>query len=208
MLALLATAGYAQHGRLLGRRRTIGAWPLSTRSGQGDHVGRGRWRHGPRGCCVARWAAGLCAHLWQLRRGTARTDGQTMVVIDIAQQKWWGPWISDTRAAAHAHLRTKNGLLYVTTELDHTVTIIDPKTLKILGSIPTGQPETTCCHLARRPARLHGQRGAGHGFRAGHGRAQDDQSHSHFQQYATHLDFEGRPVGVYRRPDQAAPGGD
>ena len=36
----------------------------------------------------------------------------------------------------------KDGLLYVTTELDQTITIIDPKTLKIVGSIPTGQPES------------------------------------------------------------------
>ena len=34
------------------------------------------------------------------------------------------------------------GMLYVTTELDKTITIIDPKTLKIVGAIPTGQPES------------------------------------------------------------------
>jgi DNA-binding beta-propeller fold protein YncE len=33
-------------------------------------------------------------------------------------------------------------LLYVTTELDHSVTVIDPKTHKIVGSVPTGQPES------------------------------------------------------------------
>ena len=36
----------------------------------------------------------------------------------------------------------KDGLLYVTTELDQTITVIDPKTLKIVGSIPTGQAES------------------------------------------------------------------
>ena len=36
----------------------------------------------------------------------------------------------------------KDGLLYVTTELDKSITVIDPKTLKIVGSIPTGQPES------------------------------------------------------------------
>jgi YVTN family beta-propeller protein len=34
------------------------------------------------------------------------------------------------------------GLLYVTTELDQTISIIDPKTLKIIGTVPTGQPES------------------------------------------------------------------
>ena len=36
----------------------------------------------------------------------------------------------------------KNGMLYVTTELDQAIAIIDPKTLKIVGQIPTGQPES------------------------------------------------------------------
>jgi YVTN family beta-propeller protein len=36
----------------------------------------------------------------------------------------------------------KDGLVYVTTELDHSVTVVDPKTLKIVGSIPTGQAES------------------------------------------------------------------
>lgn len=35
-----------------------------------------------------------------------------------------------------------DGLLYVTTELDRSVTIIDPKTLKIAGKIPTGQDQS------------------------------------------------------------------
>ena len=36
----------------------------------------------------------------------------------------------------------RNGLLYVTTELSDSVTVIDPHTLSIVGSIPTGQPES------------------------------------------------------------------
>ena len=39
----------------------------------------------------------------------------------------------------------KDGLLYVTTELDKTITIIDPKTLKVLGALPTGQEQS---HMA------------------------------------------------------------
>jgi YVTN family beta-propeller protein len=39
-------------------------------------------------------------------------------------------------------MNPNDGLLYVTTELDHTVTIIDPKTLKLVGTIPTGQDES------------------------------------------------------------------
>ncbi len=43
----------------------------------------------------------------------------------------------------------KNGLLYVTTELDNSVTIIDPHTLKIVGSVPTGQPESHMLAITR-----------------------------------------------------------
>jgi DNA-binding beta-propeller fold protein YncE len=32
-----------------------------------------------------------------------------------------------------------DGMLYVTTELDKTLTIIDPRTMKVVGAIPTGQ---------------------------------------------------------------------
>ena len=36
----------------------------------------------------------------------------------------------------------KDGLLYVTTERDYALTLIDPKTRKVVGAIPTGQPES------------------------------------------------------------------
>ena len=45
---------------------------------------------------------------------------------------------------AYAHIvrswdNSKNALLYVTTELDDSITIIDPATLKVIGVVPTGQ---------------------------------------------------------------------
>ena len=36
----------------------------------------------------------------------------------------------------------KSGLLYVTTELDHSVSIVDTKARKVIGAIPTGQSES------------------------------------------------------------------
>ena len=75
--------------------------------------------------------------------GKPGTNGHEMVVIDIAAGKVVGN--VDFGHEVRPHLPVfgpKNGLLYVTTELDKTVTIIDPKTLKIVGSIPTGQPES------------------------------------------------------------------
>ena len=80
--------------------------------------------------------------------GKPGSDGRTMVVIDVAARK-----IVDTVDFGHAvrpHLPVlgppvaghPDGLLYVTTELDKAVAILDPKSFKILGSIPTGQAES------------------------------------------------------------------
>ena len=75
--------------------------------------------------------------------GKPGTDGNNIVVMDVAAQKLVGNIQFDHGVRPHcAVFGPKDGLLYVTTELDHAVTIIDPKTLKIVGSIPTGQPES------------------------------------------------------------------
>jgi DNA-binding beta-propeller fold protein YncE len=75
--------------------------------------------------------------------GKAGTDGRNMVVIDIASRKIVGDVDFGHGVRPHCPVfdRTR-GLLYVTTELDQTISIIDPKTLKIVGTIPTGQPES------------------------------------------------------------------
>lgn len=75
--------------------------------------------------------------------GSPGTDGRNMVVIDIAAHKVVGNL--DFGHGVRPHLPVvgpKDGLLYVTTELDNAVTIVDPRTLKIVGSIPTGQAES------------------------------------------------------------------
>jgi YVTN family beta-propeller protein len=75
--------------------------------------------------------------------GKPGTNGRNMMVIDIASHKAVGD--VDFGHEVRPHLPVfgpEDGLLYVTTELDKTVTIIDPKTLKIVGSIPTGQEQS------------------------------------------------------------------
>ncbi|MBV8551687.1 MAG: beta-propeller fold lactonase family protein [Acidobacteriaceae bacterium] len=75
--------------------------------------------------------------------GKPGTDGQNMVVIDIAQRKVVGNVDFGHGVRPHCPVfGPKDGLLYVTTELDKTISVIDPKTLKIIGSIPTEQPES------------------------------------------------------------------
>ncbi len=75
--------------------------------------------------------------------GKPGTDGRNMVVVDIASRKVVGNLDFGHGVRPHcAIVGPKDGMLYVTTELDQAIAIIDPKTLKIVGSIPTNQRES------------------------------------------------------------------
>ena len=75
--------------------------------------------------------------------GKPGTDGRNIVVIGVASHKIVGNIEFSHGVRPHcAVFGPRDGLLYVTTELEHSITIIDPRTLKIVGSIPTGQPES------------------------------------------------------------------
>jgi YVTN family beta-propeller protein len=75
--------------------------------------------------------------------GLPGTDGRNMVVIDIAAQRVVASVDFGHGVRPHMPLLgPKDGLLYVTTELDNAVTLVDPRTLKIVGSIPTGAAQS------------------------------------------------------------------
>jgi YVTN family beta-propeller protein len=75
--------------------------------------------------------------------GKPGTDGSQIAVIDLATRKVTHNIKFDHGVRPHcAVFGPKDGMLYVTTELDKTITIIDPKTYKVTGTIPTGQPES------------------------------------------------------------------
>jgi YVTN family beta-propeller protein len=75
--------------------------------------------------------------------GKPGTDGSNIVVIDIASRKVVGNIDFGHGVRPHcAAFGPKDGLLYVSTEIEKSISIIDPKTLKIVGSVPTGQPES------------------------------------------------------------------
>ena len=75
--------------------------------------------------------------------GKPGTDGKSIVVVDVASKRVTGHVEFDHGVRPHCPvIGPKDGLLYVTTELDKTITIIDPATLKIVGTIPTDQPES------------------------------------------------------------------
>ena len=75
--------------------------------------------------------------------GRPGTDGRTMVVVDVPTHT-----IKSTVDFGHGvrpHCPVYDAgrdLLYVTTELDQSISIIDPHTLKIVGAIPTKQAES------------------------------------------------------------------
>jgi len=75
--------------------------------------------------------------------GKPGIDGHEMLVIDLPSKQ-----IVDHIDFGHGvrpHLPVfdpVSGMIYVTTELDKSVTIVDPRTRKIVGSIPTGQDES------------------------------------------------------------------
>jgi DNA-binding beta-propeller fold protein YncE len=75
--------------------------------------------------------------------GKPGTDGSQLVVIDIASRKIVGNLDFGHGVRPHCPLfGPKDGLLYVTTEIDNSIAVIDPHSLKIVGSIPTSRPES------------------------------------------------------------------
>jgi DNA-binding beta-propeller fold protein YncE len=75
--------------------------------------------------------------------GLPGTDGSKIDVVDLESRKVTHTIDFGRGVRPHCPVfGPKDGLLYVTTELDKSVSIIDPKALKIVGKVPTGQAES------------------------------------------------------------------
>jgi YVTN family beta-propeller protein len=82
--------------------------------------------------------------------GKPGTDGQLLRVIDLAKREIVGTLDFGKGVRPHcAMIGPKNGLLYVTTELENSITVIDPNSLKIAFTIPTGQSESHMLAITR-----------------------------------------------------------
>jgi YVTN family beta-propeller protein len=82
--------------------------------------------------------------------GKAGSDGRHLIAVDIASRRITGTIDFGHGVRPHCPMfGPKDGLLYVTTELDNSVTVIDPKTLKIVGTVPTGQAESHMLAITR-----------------------------------------------------------
>jgi DNA-binding beta-propeller fold protein YncE len=75
--------------------------------------------------------------------GRSGTDGRVIRVFDLNSGKTTGTIDFGQPVRPHcAVFGPRDGLLYVTTELLNAVSIIDPVSLKIVGSVPTGRAES------------------------------------------------------------------
>ena len=74
--------------------------------------------------------------------GKPGIDGHELLILDVPSHSITGH--IDFGHSVRPHLPILDpatGMLLVTTELDNSVTVIDPKSHKIVGSIPTGAPQ-------------------------------------------------------------------
>ena len=75
--------------------------------------------------------------------GKPGINGHEMLLIDVPSRQIVGNIDFGHGVRPHQPVfDPASGLLYVTTELDRTITVIDPQTRKILGVIPTGQEQS------------------------------------------------------------------
>jgi DNA-binding beta-propeller fold protein YncE len=82
--------------------------------------------------------------------GRPGSDGRYMLVIDLATHKIVDKVDFGHGVRPHCVIYDRtSGLLYVTTEIDKSVTIVDPHTLKIVGSIPTTQEQSHMLAITR-----------------------------------------------------------
>jgi len=82
--------------------------------------------------------------------GSPGLDGQEMLVIDLPSRTIADHIDFGGRVRPHCVVyEPVKKLLYVTTELDNSVTIVDPKTRKVVGTIPTGQAQSHMLAITR-----------------------------------------------------------
>ena len=75
--------------------------------------------------------------------GKPGIDGHEMLIVDVPSRRIIDHVDFGHGVRPHMPLFDESsGLLYVTTELDKTVTVIDPKTHRIVGAIPTGAEQS------------------------------------------------------------------
>ena len=81
--------------------------------------------------------------------GKPGTDGHSIEVIDIAKHSIVNTVELGHPVRPHWVKFGADGMLYVSAELDKAVDVFDPKTMKLVGSIPTGETESHMVALSK-----------------------------------------------------------
>ena len=81
--------------------------------------------------------------------GKPGTDGHSIEVIDIARHSIVNTVELGHPVRPHWVKFGADGMLYVSAELDKAVDVFDPKTMKLVGSIPTGAEESHMVALSK-----------------------------------------------------------
>ncbi len=75
--------------------------------------------------------------------GKPGTDGHEILAVDLPARRI--AHVIDLGHGVRPHkalINPADGLLYVSAELDNAIIILDPKMLKVVGSVPTGEPQS------------------------------------------------------------------
>src|SRR4029434_4308282 len=82
--------------------------------------------------------------------GKAGCGAQHLVAIDLASRTIKATLDFGHGVRPHCPIMNPHdGMLYVTTELDQTVSVIDPPTMDVVRPVPTGQPESHMLAITR-----------------------------------------------------------
>ena len=82
--------------------------------------------------------------------GSSGVAGDRLVAIDLASRLVVGTaHFGKGVRPHHPVFAAASGMLYVTTELDDAVAVVDPRTLSVTGRIPTGQAESHMLAISR-----------------------------------------------------------
>jgi YVTN family beta-propeller protein len=81
--------------------------------------------------------------------GRPGSDGRTMDVIDVASRRRVATVDFGRPVRPHCPVYGSDGRLYVTAELSRSIEVVDPKTNRVVDSIPTDQPESHMLVLSR-----------------------------------------------------------
>jgi DNA-binding beta-propeller fold protein YncE len=74
--------------------------------------------------------------------GAPGTDGRTIEVVDLGKRSVVDTIELNSPTRPHCAKFGPDGMLYVSAELEQAVDIVDPQARKVVGSVPTGEPQS------------------------------------------------------------------